>query len=78
MRQGVGCVGRLVQGACLVRQGSWQEGAPRSLPSCAPCATPRPSPPSGDTTQEDHGHPVLDRDKATPNATPRRWFAWLK
>ena len=27
MRQGVGCVGRLVQGACLVRQGSWQEGA---------------------------------------------------
>ena len=80
MLQGVGCVGCLVKGACLVRQGSLQECA-HTLAAllCPLCDTTALSPEAGtDTTQEDHGHPVLDRDQATPHATPRRWFAWLK
>ena len=78
MRQGVGCVGRLGPGS-LPRATRLMAGRCTTLAALLrPLRDTAALSPSGDTTQEDHGHPVLDRDKATHNATPRRWFAWLK
>ena len=78
MLQAVGCVDRLVKGACIVRQGSLQACANTLSGLLRPMCDTTALPQRGDTTTEDYGNLILDLDKATPNATPRRWFAWLK